>query len=181
MVRFGWGASLMGLAAAVMLTVSADARPWKPSPSAVAQDYLQIQQMKPGGELVVLMWIAPPMIDVPAAKELLEKYVVIAIVHGRTGPAGTLLFDDIPDLQALDGAGKPLHLYTEADMPADMAQGVQALQGVVRQALGAMGKGMTFFVFDGSKVKACTKGKLTIPYDGEDYTYETPIPGCPAE
>jgi hypothetical protein len=43
-----------------------------------------------------------------------------------------------------------------------------------------MGQGMRIFAFDNGGVHACSKGGISIPYDGEVYTYATPIPGCPA-
>jgi hypothetical protein len=38
---------------------------------------------------------------------------------------------------------------------------------------------MRFFTYDGSTIHSCMPGKLTVPFGGETYTYDTPIPGCP--
>jgi hypothetical protein len=48
----------------------------------------------------------------------------------------------------------------------------------MRQTIGQMGQGMHFFAFEGG-VHACEKGQLSIPFAGETYIYDTPIPGCP--
>jgi hypothetical protein len=37
---------------------------------------------------------------------------------------------------------------------------------------------MRWFVFDGSTIHSCQPGKLSVPYGGETYIYDTPIPGC---
>jgi hypothetical protein len=177
----GCAAAALAVGLAFGLT-AADARQWNPTPQALAQDYLQILHMKPGGEVVMVQWFAPPMVAAqPEAAELLDKYVLIAVVHARLGPGGTMLFDDIPPLKATDGDGTPLKLLTGGDIPKNVAQGVQALNGMLKQSIGAMGQGMKFFVFEPGAVKACGKGKLSIPYAGETYTYDTPIPGCQAQ
>lgn len=177
MTKLGWAAALA--VSAVLSVTAADARPWKPSPSAQALDYLQIQHMRPGGEVVVLFWIAPPMIEgQPAAAELLGKYVVLAVVHARPSRSGVIRFDDVPAVKAFDGNGKELHRYTDDDMPSDVAMGVHALSGIMKQSLGAMGEGMKFFVYDSEGVDACKAGKLVVPYADETYTFDTPVPGC---
>lgn len=42
-----------------------------------------------------------------------------------------------------------------------------------------MGQGTHWFVFEANNVHSCGVGGLAVPYDGELYTYQTPIPGCP--
>jgi len=54
------------------------------------------------------------------------------------------------------------------------------LQAVLPKAFGPMGQGFRWFVFAGGAVHACEAG-LSVAYDGETYTYETPIPGCPTK
>ena len=49
----------------------------------------------------------------------------------------------------------------------------------MRQAAGAMGQGMAFFAYENGGVHACQKGGLSIPFNDEVYTYDTPVPGCP--
>jgi hypothetical protein len=169
-------AALLAVATTV-LAAPAGARPWKPTPQALAQDYLQIQQVKANSELVLLMWIAPPMIAQPQFSAILDKYVVIGVAHGRPGVGG-LLFDDIPTLEVKDDGGNALKPVADKDLPADAAQSIQILTGSIKQATGMVGQGVHFFVFEGN-VHACEKGRLVVPYDGEEYTFDTPVPGCP--
>lgn len=158
----------------------ADARPWKPTPQALAQDYAIIYDTRSANELVMVFWLVPQMYpDIPAAQKLFDNYVVVAALHGHAGPGGNLVFDYIDKLEAKDGNGKPLKLLAGADLPLDATQAVTAMGGVMKQTLGALGQGMSFFVFEKGSMQACGKGQLVIPYAGETYTYDTPIPGCP--
>ncbi len=52
------------------------------------------------------------------------------------------------------------------------------LEAVLRQSLGAYGKGLKVFVFDKGDVDSCQKGQLSVQLAGENYTWETPFPGC---
>jgi hypothetical protein len=47
-----------------------------------------------------------------------------------------------------------------------------------RRGLGPRGTGTRFFLFDAGMVHACEKGGISIPYDGEIYSWDTPFPGC---
>jgi hypothetical protein len=63
-------------------------RQWKATPEASARDYAAITDQRPDGELVIAMWFVPQMMPVnsPGAdvvKAMLQKYVVIVVVHGR--------------------------------------------------------------------------------------------------
>jgi hypothetical protein len=91
-----------------------------------------------------------------------------------------MLFDAIDPLQIKDANGKPLTLLEGDKLPSDASQLVTAMGGTMKQALGAMGQGMRIFVYDNGGVHACAKGGLSIPYNGEVYTYDTPFPGCSA-
>ena len=159
----------------------AGARPWKPKPQNLAQDYAQILDVRSQGEVVVLFWFVPEMApETPAAAALLDKYVVIGVAHARSGPGGSMLFDAIDPLQVNDANGKPLTFLDGDKLPSDISDLVTAMGGTMRQSLGAMGQGMRFFVYESAGVHACSKGGISIPYEGEGYTYDTPIPGCPA-
>ena len=166
-----------------VLSVSspAGARPWKTTPQGLAQDYVEIVDARSQGEIVVLFWFVPQMVaESPVAQALLDKYIIVGVVHARPGPGGSMLFDAIDTLQATDAGGKPLTLLEGDKLPSDVSQLVNAMGGTMKQALGAMGQGMRIFAFDNGGVHACSKGGISIPYDGEGYTYATPIPGCPA-
>lgn len=182
--RRGFRAALVvfsALACVLFASSPAGARPWKTTPQGLAQDYAQILDIRDQGEVVMVVWMSPPMLGAPPqAQQLLDKYIVIGVVHGRMGPGGSMLFDVIDTLEAKDGNGTALKLLEGDKQPDDISQFVLAMGGTMKQAIGAMGQGMRFFVFENGGVHSCAKGKLAIPYAGEVYTYDTPIPGCPA-
>jgi hypothetical protein len=44
--------------------------------------------------------------------------------------------------------------------------------------MGVFGKGIHFYVFDPSGIDSCKDGQFWVVYEGEEYEYRTPIPGC---
>jgi hypothetical protein len=169
------------LACVLYASSPAGARPWKTTPQGLAQDYAQILDGRGQGEIVVLFWLVPQIVpESPAAQVLLDKYIIVGVAHGRMGPGGCMLFDVIDPLQIKDAGGKPLTLLEGDKLPSDVSTFVTAMGGTMKQSLGAMGQGMRIFVYDNGGVHACAKGGLSIPYNGEVYTYDTPIPGCSA-
>jgi len=160
----------------------AQSRPWKPKPSALELDYAQILDQRGTHDSIVIWWLVPPFMERASveAQELLDEYVVIGIVHAHTLVGGTVSFDPIEGVEASDGAGTPLVRLTGDEIPP-LAQGTLAtLQAVLPKAFGPIGQGFRWFVFAGGAVHACEAG-LSVAYDGETYTYETPIPGCPTK
>jgi len=180
-----FGTALMTAALSVVAFSTASSRIWKATPDAISRDYATINDTRPGGELILLMWFVPTMVrpDMSGAANLiamLQKYVVMMAVHGHLEKAsGTLSFDDIDTLEARDRAGKPLNLLARSDMPPAPTAVLAAVESMFRQSLGAMGKGMKMFVFDAGDVDSCKKGEMSIPFAAETYTWDTPIPGCP--
>ena len=169
------------LACILAASSPAGVRPWKTTPQGMAQDYAQIIDVRGQGEIVVIFWMVPQIVgDVPAAQEFLDKYVVVGAVHSRLGPAGSMLFDAIDPLLVKGANGKSLTLLEGDKLPADASAFVTAMGGTMKQALGAMGEGLRIFVYDNGGVHACAKGGMSVSYDGEVYTYDTPVPGCPA-
>jgi hypothetical protein len=178
-------AALITAALSVVAVSTASSRNWKATPDAIARDYATINDARPGGELVLLMWFVPGMVrsDMSGAASLaatLQKYVVVMVVHGRLDKtSGTFSFDDIDTLEARNQTGKPLKLLARSDMPPAPTAVLTALEAMFRQSLGAMGKGAKMFVFDAADVDSCKKGVMSIPFAGETYTWDTPFPGCP--
>jgi hypothetical protein len=159
------------------------ARPWKPTQQALATDYAAITDQRSSRDLVIVIWLVPPMMSVASeeARGLLDTYAVIGVGHGHMSVGGTMTFDDINDLQASDGGGKALVPLSGDGIPP-LAQGMLVgLQGAFQKSFGALGQGFHWFVFEAGAVRSCETGGLSIAYDGETYTYETPIPGCPAK
>ena len=161
----------------------AQSRPWKPKPNALALDYAQILDQRGTRDSIVIWWLVPPMMERASveAQELLDKYVVLGIVHAHMLVGGIMSFDPVEAIEASDSAGTPLPRLTGDEIPP-LAQGTLAtLQAILQKAIGPMGQGFRWFVFEGGAVHACETGGLALAYDGETYTYETPIPGCPAK
>lgn len=180
-----FGTALIAAVISVFAVSTASSRMWKATPDAIARDYATINDTRAGGEVVLLMWFVPTMVrpDMSGAPNLiamLQKYVVIMAVHGHLDKAsGSLSFDDIDTLEARDQAGKPLDLLARNVMPPAPTAVLAAIETMFRQSLGAMGKGMKMFVFDAGDVDSCKKGKMSIPFAAETYTWDTPFPSCP--
>jgi len=180
-----FGTALITAVLSVVAVSAVSSRNWKATPDAIARDYATINDARPGGELILLMWFVPTMVrtDMSGAANLmatLQKYVVVMAVHGRLDKAsGTFSFDDIDTLQARDQAGRPLNLLAGSAMPPAPTAVLAAVESMFRQSLGAMGKGMKMFVFEAGDVDSCKKGGMSIPYAGETYTWDTPFPSCP--
>jgi hypothetical protein len=180
-----FGTALITAALSAVAVSTASARNWKATPDAIARDYATINDARPGGELVLLMWFVPAMVrpDVSGAANLaamLQKYIVVMVVHGHLDKAsGTFSFEDIDTLEARDRAGRPLNLLARSDMPPAPTAMLTAVEAMFRQSLGAMGKGAKMFVFDAADVDSCKTGGMSIPFAGDTYTWDTPIPGCP--
>jgi hypothetical protein len=162
----------------------ASARQWRATPDAIARDYATITDTRPNGELIMLMWIVPRMVlpnspGASAAIAMVQKYVLVVAVHGHLDKmTGIMSFDDIDNLDVKDQAGKALTPVAKTDLPPTNTAMLAALEAMFRQSIGAMGKGMKMFVFDGGNTDSCKKGQLSVPLANETYTWDTPFPGC---
>jgi hypothetical protein len=164
---------------------SASSRIWKATREAKARDYVTINDTRANGDLVLLLWFVPQMVQAgtPGAANfsaILQKYVIMMAVHGHLDKtSGSVSFDDLTTLEARDQAGKPLPLMARKDLPPTTIAALSGMEALFRQSFGAMGNGMKMFVFDSGEVSSCKNGKLSVPLAGETYTWNTPIPGCP--
>jgi len=177
----------IGLLVSLVTTMglsSASSRPWKPTPVAIARDYVRILDTRPDGNLVALMWFAPQTIraDEPGAATLtaaLQKYVVMLVVHAHVDKiSGSVSFEDVPTLEAKNQVGKLLNVVSKNDLPQTLISMLARLEGTFRASAGALGKGVKMFVFDAGDISSCKNGQLSVPLAGETYTWDTPIPGC---
>jgi hypothetical protein len=161
----------------------AQSRIWSRNPTNLAQDYLVINDNRGHGELVMLIWIASPMMpNEPAnqmARELLDKYVVVGVVHAHSSKEGIFTFDQVADIQVDNEDNQPLNLLDTNTTPPAIVGALATLQSVFGRALGPMGQGVHWFAFDSGSVRACTKGGVSVSFADEKYTYDTPVPGCP--
>ena len=156
----------------------AAARLWKPTPEQLAQDYVTINHNKGADGRVVIAWMASPLLPSPVVKQLLDKYVVLSIAHTRPGPDGTLTWDDIQGVQLIDGNGQALKEVPTDSMPPTLVGLIASSDATMRQS--TQGKSKVYWsVWEAGAVNACVRGKLVVSYQGEAYSYDTPLPGCP--
>ena len=104
---------------------------------------------------------------------------MIAAVHGHVQPNGTPFFYDLSTLEARGADRKLLTLIPKDALPPAAASLITYWETQARQSKGQ--QGTKFFIFDAGTVRACEKGELSVPLDGETYTWNTPFPGCPPQ
>ena len=164
------------------LSFSAKSRPWKPTPTQIAVDYASIIHNRGNNEFVIIGWWAAPTTATRPLLSLFEKYIFISVVHShlkrdQDGRA-TELYDETDRSEIRDGAGNALSPVERDALPPATIGLLANFEAGYRQAIGPRGKGVRFFLFDAGSVRACEKGGISIPLDGETYTWETPFPGC---
>jgi hypothetical protein len=169
----------------VGLSFPASSRTWKPTPSQIAADYASIGHNRGNGDFVTIGWWAGPTLR-PGTQliAILEKYVLISVIHSHINlrePSAGFHFDNIDALEVHDERGIALAPVEQDALPPASIGLLATFEAGYRQGLGPRGKGTKFFLFDAGAVRACEKGGISVPYDGETYTWETPFPGCSAE
>jgi len=162
----------------------ASARQWNPDARGAALDYTQILHAKPTGQIVVVWWVVPETFANDAnsqiLKDVLSRYVIVGLADGRTVPGGgNMSFTPVADLRITDQTGRSIAALAPSTTPPEVTQATTSLQALGRQSLGPIGQGMRWFVFDGSTIHSCTPGKMSVPFGGYTYPFDTPIPGCP--
>ena len=100
------------------------------------------------------------------------------MVQFHVNPDGTMSFDGVATLDALDSSGHPLTLVPENALVPTAAGVLSEVKAAFRQSVGRIGEGMKFFAFDAGTVRTCEMGQLSVPFAGETYLWETPFPGC---
>jgi hypothetical protein len=168
-------------AIAVALASPIAARQWNPDTRGASLDYTQIVHTKPNGEIVLVWWAVPETFPGDANSkvltDVLSRYVIIGVAHGHNGAGGVSL-DPVADLGIADQSSRQFSPLAANGAPAEVTQALATLQALARQSLGPLGTGVRWFAFDGSMIHSCTAGKISVPFAGETYTYDTPIPGC---
>jgi hypothetical protein len=164
------------LAVAVLGAAPASARLWKPTLQQQTIDYLNIAHNK-AGENIVVAWMAAPLVAAPTMKQVLDKYVVLSIAHIRRTPDGTTTWDDVQGVQVSDGAGQALKEVPSDQISPVLVGVIASAEATTRQA--SQGKSKVYWsVWEAGAVNACQRGKLIVSYDGENYSFDTPVPGC---
>ena len=178
------GLSMRKLAclALMLMALPALARPWNPQGATLAQEYSVITDSRPNHDIVQVFWMTWPMTatNSQTVRDLLDHYIIMGVSHGSLGPGGQMTFDKEEGVEAVGLDGTPLKAVPEDRYPPAVNGTVTTMGAFMRQSMGAMGAGMKFLVFESNGVRACEKGRLSVKYAGETYTYDTPIPGCPA-
>jgi hypothetical protein len=198
-------AMLPALVAAGLLTaVPAQARHWPATSAKSASDYALIVDRTNKTDVTIVMWIADPMAaklyaKMPSLQQALKDYIVIGTLHahGEMGSDGkpAMVFGETPPPVAMDAAGVPLKPVAAGGYPAEVTAVTSIVQVMLKnklnevaktsasdakgKALAEAGQSLDFQVFESGGVQACTPGRLTVAYAGENYTYDTPMPGCP--
>ena len=169
--------SVLALCAA-LATTGAHARIWKPTPLQEAQDYATITHIKGSDGRVVLNWFASTTTTTATMKDLLDKYVVINIVHTAPSIGGAPPeWIEVEGVQVKDAAGTDLKEIIGGDIPPALVGMIAGIQAQAAQATQGKAK-IHWMVFQAGAVNACTKGQLNVTYAGETYSFDTPMPGC---
>jgi hypothetical protein len=110
---------LFGMIVSSAAFAPAFSRTWKATPIQIAGEYAQINHAKSATDFVNIRWWAAPTVaaGTPLAG-ILEKYIVVSVVHFHVNqPGGTMSFDDIDTLEARDDSGQPLVLVPRDKLP----------------------------------------------------------------
>jgi hypothetical protein len=182
-MKFFLAIALLVLAAGV--PPPSEARKWRVRPHDLAADYSQIIDQRPGNEVVVVYWITPETIDpnmpnAEAFKTVLREHMLVGISHAGAVGAGRWDFRTPDDPIVEDGDAQKRQPLPKEEWPAVITAYSVFMQKFLSQSFGSLGGGFHWFVFDGKGIDSCGKGLLWIQYDGERYSYVTPIPGCAA-
>jgi hypothetical protein len=168
---------LSALLVTALLATPASARLWKPTPEQLTADYVTITHNKGAEGRVILGWMTSLIVPGVALKPILDKYVVISIMRTRQVPGGPVTWDDVQGVQLSDGNGQPLKEVQTDAIPPLLVGLIAASDATMRQ--NSLGKGkVTWSVWEAGSIAACQKGRLVVNYDGEAYSFDTPLPGC---
>src|SRR5437868_14558499 len=113
-VKNGVCAAIVSMVLVMSVSTPTLARQWKTTPDALARDYATINDTRENGEVVMLMWFVPKMVQPSAVNagmvvSMLEKYVVLTTLHGRIDKqTGSMSFEEIENLEPRDQNGKLL-------------------------------------------------------------------------
>ena len=176
--------SLVGICLLFLLAGigDADARQWRATATTLARDYVQILDQRSANELVLEFWLAPELLEATPennnARELLAQNLVLAIMHADISNTGVFTFRTLaPPPIATQNANR-LPIAEQNLDPASVGI-ITSMKVAFTRALGKLGQGTHWFVYDGKGIMSCERGVFWVVYAGERYEYRTPIPGCP--
>lgn len=160
-----------------------DARQWRMTPSARAQEYSQIIDQRSTGEMVIVWWVAPEVLEdsspgTKKARSILRQYMLVGVAHTQVSALGQFTFQTPRGLRVRPSNATARLPLDKTTLPPAVAGVVSVLESTFSQAMGQFGRGVHWYVFDGKGIGSCRKGAFWIAYAGEQYSYATPIPGC---
>jgi hypothetical protein len=157
-------------------------RPW-PRNAPNPADYLIINDNRGNGDIVLVFWLASPLIPASAgqqaARDLLDKYVVIGVVHAHTSKEATFRFDRAGAPEVIGTKNERLQLLDLDTVSPAIVGTLATVKTAFSQSLGEFGKGIQWFVFANGLVNPCSNGAMAVQFENEKYTYVTPVLGCP--
>jgi hypothetical protein len=163
-------------------TTPASARTWKTTSVDLAREFAIIDDQRTPQELVRVIWLTPKMVPLGQgsvlAKELLTDYLVIGIIHLVISEGGNVNYPTIiSPIIELRGRGALPPTAIDALNP-EASKFIVAIQEFMSKSFGEMGEGMHWSIYNGDGIDSCRTGEIIVPYDGERYNYNLPIPGC---
>ena len=162
--------------------LSLQSRPW-PRNAPNASDYLIINDNRGNGDIVLVFWLASPLIPASAgqqaARDLLDKYVVIGVAHAHVTKEATFTFARTGAPEITGTKNDRLQMLDLDGMSPAIVGALASVKAAFSQSLGEFGKGIQWFVFANGSVNPCSNGGMAVQFENEKYTYTTPVPGCP--
>ena len=157
-------------------------RQWRQTPSGLAMDYTQIVDDRSVTEQVMVWWFVAEIMntksEIEEFRSIMGKYVMLGVLHFDISAQGEFLFRN-PEavvVSADDGISRAPIEFEK--LPPFVIGFVTVMQTMASQAIGNMGQGIHWFVFESKGIDSCKTGKVLVFYDSETYDYQTPIPGC---
>ena len=157
-------------------------RPW-PRNAPNAADYPVINDNRGNGDIVLVFWLASPLIPpssgTQSTRDLLDKYVILGVVHAHLNKDATFRFDNAGAPEVTGFKTEPLQLLDLEAMSPAIVGSLATVKAAFSQLFGQFGKGIQWFVFANGSVNPCSNGSVAVQFENEKYTYTAPVPGCP--
>jgi hypothetical protein len=161
---------------------SLQSRPW-PRNTPNAADYLTINDNRGNGDIVLVFWLASPLIPPStgqqAARDMLDKYVVLGVAHAHVTKEARFTFSRTEPPEITGSMNERLQLLDLDTMSPAIVGALATVKTAFSQSLGEFGKGIQWFVFANGSVNPCASGGMAVQFENEKYTYVAPVPGCP--
>tara|TARA_B100000315_G_scaffold234287_2_gene248177 strand:- start:4963 stop:5508 length:546 start_codon:yes stop_codon:yes gene_type:complete len=166
----------------VSFSLNGNARAWRTTPQALAQEYAQILDQRSPSEIVMVIWVTPQLVPErfpnTRTQKVLSDNMLVGIGHIDIIAGGKLTYRRPANI-SVDIQNEETQFPLSLDqIDAGASDILDTFLQIFEKSLGPMGRSIKWMVFNGKLVKSCEKGGFSINYAGEKYTYKTPIPGC---